>query len=134
MLIYANCNVHDCSWSNRPNVLSRGELEKEAEFKAYRTKWICFWVLCNVIFAYFFQSLSHKGYVEFVVVILMIGFFMLVIRAVFSFTYLIRENRLERLKVKSTLSATASETEEMPLKSDDLEADAATIKTTVKTE
>ena len=59
----------------------------------------------------------------------MIGFFMLVIRAVFSITYLIQENWLERLKEKSTLSATASETDEIPLKSDDLEADAATVKT-----
>ena len=54
---------------------------------------------------------------------------MLVIRAVFSITYLIQENWLERLKEKSTLSATASETDEIPLKSDDLEADAATVKT-----
>ena len=77
-------------------------------------------MLCNVVFAYFFQSLSQKGYEEFVIVVLMIGFFLLIIRAVFSITYLIQEKVLERRNIKSSLSATASETEEIPPKSDSL--------------
>jgi hypothetical protein len=100
MLIYANCNIHDCTWGNRPDVLSKGEREKEAEFKAYRTKWLCVWILSNAVFAWFFNTLSTKGHGEFVLAVLMVGFAILVIRFIGSILYLFVECCAERRRVR----------------------------------
>ena len=36
--IYAVCNIHDCSWGNRPEVMTEEEIMKQEEFQEYRTK------------------------------------------------------------------------------------------------
>jgi hypothetical protein len=99
MLIYSNCNIHDCTWGNRPDNLSRAEREKESEFKAYRTKWLCVWILSNASFAYFFHTLTKKGHGEFVIAFLLLGFLILSIRTVGSVAYIIEETLLNRKKV-----------------------------------
>jgi hypothetical protein len=48
--IYAVCNIHDCSWGNRPEVMTEEELMKVADFQHYRTKWVIIWIISNVLY------------------------------------------------------------------------------------
>lgn len=89
LLIYANANIHDCTWGNRPDTLNKGEQQKESEFKAYRTKWLLLWILGNATFSYVFFTLFAKGRPEFVIVILFIGFVILCLRGIGSVAYFI---------------------------------------------
>ncbi|OMJ87667.1 hypothetical protein SteCoe_10593 [Stentor coeruleus] len=59
-LIYAICNTHDCTWGNRPDLLTAEEKQRTEEFEEFRTKWTIVWVLCNSAFAYFLQTLSNS--------------------------------------------------------------------------
>ena len=51
-IIYSICNVHDCTWGNRPDKLNDDEKERLEEFEEFRAKWVIFWVLCNSAFSY----------------------------------------------------------------------------------
>jgi hypothetical protein len=82
--MYANANIHDCTWGNRPDTLSRAELAKENDFKAYRTKWLVIWTVSNTIFAYFFNVLDRNGGEQFFFALILLGFFVLGIRAIGS--------------------------------------------------
>ena len=48
--IYSVCNIHDCSWGNRPEIMTEEELQKVTDFQHYRTKWVVYWILSNVLF------------------------------------------------------------------------------------
>ena len=95
-LIYANSNIHDCTWGNRPDTLNKGEQIKEITFKAYRTKWLLVWILCNATFAYVFYTLFNKGSEIYVIIILMIGFVTLFIRFGGSVVYFFQEINYQR--------------------------------------
>jgi len=86
--MYANANVHDCTWGNRPDTLSRAEQAKEEDFKAYRTKWLTVWTLCNTLFGYFLNALDREGGDIYFLVICFIGFMILFFRFVGSLVYL----------------------------------------------
>lgn len=48
--IYAVCNIHDCSWGNRPEVMTEEELMKVTDFQHYRTKWVIIWIVSNILY------------------------------------------------------------------------------------
>jgi hypothetical protein len=58
LIMYAICNIHDCTWGNRETTLTQIEMVRENEFKAYRTRWVLIWVYCNVVFAYLVNALD----------------------------------------------------------------------------
>jgi chitin synthase len=60
-ITYAMCNIHDCSWGNRPGTLSQTELDRQVDFKAFRTKWVIVWVLSNAAFAYFLNIVDKAS-------------------------------------------------------------------------
>lgn len=58
LIMYSICNIHDCTWGNRPDELRDIERARQSEFMAYRSKWVVIWVFSNVIFAYMFNALD----------------------------------------------------------------------------
>lgn len=53
--IYAICNIHDCSWGNRPDMMTEEEKARREEFEHYRTKWVIIWIICNLIYVKLFE-------------------------------------------------------------------------------
>ncbi|OMJ92142.1 hypothetical protein SteCoe_5130 [Stentor coeruleus] len=60
-LIYSICNVHDCTWGNRPDALSNDEKNRLEEFEEFRTRWAIIWALCNSGFAYGMGELDKQS-------------------------------------------------------------------------
>lgn len=60
-LIYSICNVHDCTWGNRPDALNADEKERLEEFEEFRTRWTIIWALCNSGFAYGMGALDKQN-------------------------------------------------------------------------
>ena len=46
-LIYSICNVHDCTWGNRPDALSAEEKDRLEEFEEFRTRCCIIWVFAT---------------------------------------------------------------------------------------
>ena len=46
-LIYSICNTHDCTWGNRPDLMTQEEKNRVEEFEEFRIRWVIVWVLCN---------------------------------------------------------------------------------------
>jgi chitin synthase len=46
-LIYAMCNINDCSWGNRPDKMTPEEERKADEFAKFRTIWVTIWAILN---------------------------------------------------------------------------------------
>jgi chitin synthase len=46
-LIYAMCNINDCSWGNRPDKMTDAEIAKVEDFKKFRTIWVTIWAILN---------------------------------------------------------------------------------------
>lgn len=101
---YAMCNIHDCSWGNRPDTLKKNEIEKEGEFKSFRTKWVVVWVLSNAAFAYFLNIVDKSSGKEsgssayglssyiYIYAITIYAILLLVIRFMFSMIFLIQSS------------------------------------------
>ena len=96
LIMYANANIHDCTWGNRPDTLSRAEQAKEQDFKGYRTKWLVIWTLCNTLFGYFLNALDREGGDVYFLVLVFIGFIILFIRFVGSMVYLCVEAKADK--------------------------------------
>lgn len=60
-MIYAICNIHDCSWGNRPDKQSPDEKAMVNEYKNERTRWVIVWIFSNAAFAYFLNIISSNG-------------------------------------------------------------------------
>ena len=54
--IYAICNIHDCSWGNRPDMMTEEEKSRREEFEHYRTKWVIIWIICNLTYVKLFET------------------------------------------------------------------------------
>jgi cellulose synthase/poly-beta-1,6-N-acetylglucosamine synthase-like glycosyltransferase len=54
--IYAICNIHDCSWGNRPDMMTEEEKARREEFEHYRTKWVIIWIVCNLVYVKAFET------------------------------------------------------------------------------
>ena len=48
LIIFSFCNLHDCSWGNRPDKLNDEEKSTMARLEWYRTKWLFIWVITNL--------------------------------------------------------------------------------------
>ncbi|OMJ95812.1 hypothetical protein SteCoe_706 [Stentor coeruleus] len=60
-MIYAICNIHDCSWGNRPDKQTDDEKKMVFEYKNERTRWVIVWIFSNAAFAYFLNIISSNG-------------------------------------------------------------------------
>jgi chitin synthase len=101
-ITYAMCNIHDCTWGNRPDTLNKHEIEKEGEFKSFRTKWVIVWVLSNAAFAYFLNVVDKASGSEgnasaygmssyiYIYTITVFAILLLVIRFLFSMIFLVQ--------------------------------------------
>ena len=59
-MIYSICNVHDCTWGNRPDALNTDEKDRLEEFEEFRARWVVIWVFCNSLFVYVVSSASQN--------------------------------------------------------------------------
>ncbi|OMJ76407.1 hypothetical protein SteCoe_24239 [Stentor coeruleus] len=94
--IYAVCNIHDCSWGNRPGA-SESDSEKKREGKTsknahelFRAYYVIFWLIGNSAFAYILDALnvSGKSYSNYIFYVSMGGLAILVIRFIGAFIFL----------------------------------------------
>ena len=95
--IYSICNIHDCTWGNRPDSLSAEEKERIEEFEEFRTRWALLWLLSNSSLMYYFLVVSDIGnpnsdsYYA-LLLVAGFGFVVLVIRLFGGIIYLISES------------------------------------------
>ena len=102
-LIYSICNIHDCTWGNRPDALSAEEKERLEEFEEFRTKWAIIWVLCNSGLAYLITSISDTSKTNsqsfiFLAAIAAVGGVILLIRALGGIIYFFSETCKKSIK------------------------------------
>lgn len=60
-LIYSICNIHDVSWGNRPDKMTKEEKDKADEYKNERTRWVLVWIFFNAAFAYLSNIVTSSG-------------------------------------------------------------------------
>lgn len=60
-LIYAMCNLNDCSWGNRPDKMSVEEIKKADEFAKFRTVWVTVWAILNAGVGYTLTLFDFTG-------------------------------------------------------------------------
>lgn len=102
-LIYSICNIHDCTWGNRPDSLSTEERDRLEEFEEFRTKWAIIWVLCNSGLAYIVMDISdtsrkNSTSLYFFYTIAIIGAVLLIFRVLGGVTYFFTECCKKSLK------------------------------------
>ena len=99
-LIYSICNVHDCTWGNRPDILNEEERGKSDEFEEYRAKWVIVWVLCNAGFSYLliWINQSSKNGSSYLFAIGGVSVFILTIKALGGVLHVIVEPCLKTFK------------------------------------
>jgi cellulose synthase/poly-beta-1,6-N-acetylglucosamine synthase-like glycosyltransferase len=91
--IYAVCNIHDCSWGNRPeedlSSLSKNNSEKN-DFEFFRAIYVIIWLLGNSSFAYSLDALnsSKHSYSTYIYYVSMGGLAILIIRFLGAFLFL----------------------------------------------
>lgn len=104
LLIYAICNIHDCTWGNRPDVLKKDEQDKLETFESYRARWTAIWALCNGLFVYLILTAlngsDQNTKIIYFVGIGAAGVAVLVIRVTGGLIYLL----LEYCKTRSAVS------------------------------
>lgn len=104
-LIYSICNIHDCTWGNRPDLLTTEEKNKIEEFEEFRTRWIIIWVLCNGGYIVMLQSIqsTDSGYL-YIYGLAMLAIAIVLLRFCGSLLYLVQENCCKRrLRTKDSL-------------------------------
>lgn len=92
--IYSICNVHDCTWGNRPDTLTAEERERLEEFEEFRTRWAILWALCNSGFAYVMNRFDQTGSMAsfyFLAGIALVGLSVIVVRVFGGILYLFDE-------------------------------------------
>lgn len=106
-LIYSICNVHDCTWGNRPDALSSDEKNRLEEFEEFRTRWAIIWVLSNSGFAYGMGELDKKSDIYsfyFIAGISGSGIAILILRVVGGILYFFIECCKKKMKRDPTLN------------------------------
>jgi hypothetical protein len=99
--IYSICNVHDCTWGNRPDALTAEEKERLEEFEEFRTRWTILWALCNSGFAYVINQFNKSRSTEsfyFLGGISLAGIGVIIIRVLGGFLYLFDECCKRKIK------------------------------------
>lgn len=90
-LIYSICNIHDCTWGNRPDSLTSEEKNRIEEFEHFRARWVLIWAIFNSSFAYALNSLDKEsdGNLIYLGVISSVGVVMILIRTLFGCLFVI---------------------------------------------
>ena len=94
LMIYAICNIHDCSWGNRPDKQTDKEKKMITDYKNVRTRWMIMWAFCNCGIAYAINYIEGSGGPNSSVYINTLGlvtFGIIVIRFVGGILYVIDE-------------------------------------------
>ncbi|OMJ91390.1 hypothetical protein SteCoe_6072 [Stentor coeruleus] len=101
-LIYSVCNIHDCTWGNRPDLLTQEEKNRIEEFEEFRTRWIIIWVLCNGAYVVMLTSISNtsSGYL-YVYALALLATGIVLLRFLGSIFYLFQESCCKRHIVKA---------------------------------
>ena len=107
-MIYSICNVHDCTWGNRPDALNSDEKQRLEEFEEFRARWVVIWVFCNSLFAYVMsaasENVSTNAYYYFLA-LSGTGMGILMIRVIGGLIYLCCECCEKRMKVKGVVAS-----------------------------
>ena len=115
--IYAISNIHDVSWGNRAQVLTKEEESEMDENEKFRTGWTLLWAFINFFFAYILDAAdrSDDAYSSYIYAIGVIGMSMIYIRFIGGFAHFLKQkcckytftertellnNSLEKIKVK----------------------------------
>lgn len=105
-LIYSICNVHDCTWGNRPDMLNDDEKQRLEEFEEFRARWVIIWTFCNTLFSYVMTSVnsgsSSNAYFYFLV-ISSVGMVILMIRVIGGIIYAFIEPCKKTLVIDDSL-------------------------------
>ncbi|OMJ76463.1 hypothetical protein SteCoe_24170 [Stentor coeruleus] len=101
-LIYSICNIHDCTWGNRPDLLTQEEKNRIEEFEEFRTRWIIIWVLCNGAYVLMLTSISNtsSGYM-YIYALALLATGIVAIRFLGSILYLFQESWCKKRLIKS---------------------------------
>ena len=96
-LIYSICNIHDCTWGNRPDLLTMEEKLRIEEFEEFRTRWIIIWVLCNGGYVVMLTSIqtTSSGYL-YIYALALLAVSIVLLRFCGSLLYLVQENCCKR--------------------------------------
>ncbi|OMJ95080.1 hypothetical protein SteCoe_1619 [Stentor coeruleus] len=91
--IYAICNIHDCTWGNRPGDLTQDERDKMDDFEKFRMVWVLLWALCNGYFSYFLDAAdaSKNSYSLYIYIVGLCGLSALYIRFIGGIIYVFSE-------------------------------------------
>lgn len=91
--IYAICNIHDCSWGNRPEVMSSEELAKLEDYEQYRTGWALLWAFINGFLGYYLSAVnaSSTSYRNYIYLVGIIGMGLLYIRFLGGFLFFFKQ-------------------------------------------
>ena len=104
-LIYSICNIHDCTWGNRPDTLSNDEKERLEEFEEFRSRWTALWTLSNGFLGYVILVISDLTTTDsngtyYLIAITGAGFIIIAIRVVGGLFYWIAEFCKKSIKEK----------------------------------
>ena len=108
-IIYSICNIHDCTWGNRPDKLNSEEKEKLEDFEEFRTKWAVVWALCNSGFAYGMKGVNMSNpdlCFYFLYSILAVSISILILRAVGGVLYIVVEKCKKTMKKTNVVRPT----------------------------
>ena len=101
--IYSICNLHDCSWGNRPDKMTEEEKKKTEEFQKIRTYILIPWVLSNSAAAYVsYWVYKMDNDVSFwtIAIITVVGIAIILLRGIFGIIYFAK-NICDSEKIKS---------------------------------
>lgn len=59
--IYAICNIHDCTWGNRPDKQTDEEKNSAKEYRNGRSRWVLVWIVSNGAVAIILNWMDGKG-------------------------------------------------------------------------
>jgi cellulose synthase/poly-beta-1,6-N-acetylglucosamine synthase-like glycosyltransferase len=92
-LIYSICNINDCTWGNRPDLLSAEEKKRIEEFEEFRTRWLIVWVLCNTGYVAMIQSIVNTSSGDYYIYgLAFLGISIVLLRFCGSIMYLFHES------------------------------------------
>ncbi|OMJ95123.1 hypothetical protein SteCoe_1485 [Stentor coeruleus] len=98
-LIYSICNLHDCSWGNRPDKKTEAERKMDEQYKMERTRYVMFWIFCNGAFAYFVDwlSLSEDEYnLIYLNILAGVAFFIVFLKFIGGVLFVFDENCIQK--------------------------------------
>ena len=119
---YAICNIHDCTWGNRPDTLTADEIQRLGEFEESRAKWVIMWTFSNSLFNYAILSIKdNSAYEYYLFGIIGINLGLLFMRVAGGVIYVLHEcckksGKIQNLSLESVIPIKISISEANPLR------------------